>query len=356
MTAQNPKTYTAYAFTRKDGPLERMTVAWKDPQPGEVVVKVLACGVCAGDEVVRGKILPFISYPRIPGHEIVGTVAAVPPTEKKWRVGERVGSGWHGGHCHACSRCRAGDFVTCAEVDMNGIKRDGGYAEYVTLHTEAVASVPEDIDPAEAAPLLCAGVTTYNSLRNMDITPPELVAVQGIGGLGHLGIQFARAMGYQTVALSTSSAKEAVSRELGAQEYVDGSKENQTAALLRLGGAKVIMCTTSNAAAIEALVPALTVNGTLLLLTNAQGLSIPAGTCLCRCGEMWWLIRPAALVVGRRLTVRGWPNGTPQDSEDTIRFVQVNGIKSLVERFPLEQAQKAFDARASAHFRAVITP
>ncbi|KAH9948637.1 GroES-like protein [Amylocystis lapponica] len=339
MHAQLPKNYTAYAFTRKDGPLEKITVDWKDPQPGEVVVKVLACGVCAGDEIVKGQYMPFVSYPRIPGHEVVGIVAAVPSTERKWRIGERVGSGWHGGHCHGCSRCRKGDFVTCVEGDINGIKRDGGYAEYVTLRSEAVVSVPEDMDPAEAAPLLCAGVTTFNSLRHMDINPPELVAVQGIGGLGHLGIQFARAMGYQTVALSTSSAKEAVSRELGAHEYVDSSKENQTAALQRLGGAKVIMCTASNSAAIEALIPALANDGTLLLLALSHNLNLPVGP-----------------MIMKRITVRGWPFGSPADSEACIHFVQVHGIKTLVETFPLEQAQKAFDARASSLFRAVIVP
>ncbi|KAH9930175.1 GroES-like protein [Amylocystis lapponica] len=339
MLPPNPTTYTAYAFTRKNGPLEKIIVDWKAPQRGEVVVKVLACGVCAGDEVVKGQFMPFVSYPRIPGHEIVGIVAAIPSSEKKWHVGERVGSGWAGGHCHTCGRCREGDFVTCVEGDINGIKRDGGYAEYVTLRSEAVASVPEDMDPAEAAPLLCAGVTTFNSLRNMNIQPPELVAVQGIGGLGHLGIQFARAMGYRTVALSTSSAKEAVSRELGAHEYFDSSKEDQTEMLQRLGGAKVVMCTAANVAAIEALIPALSEDGTLLLLALTHNLSIPVGPMLMK-----------------RLTVRGWPFGSAADSEACIRFVRVHGIKTLVERFPLEQAQKAFDSRGAALFRAVIVP
>ncbi|KAH9949106.1 GroES-like protein [Amylocystis lapponica] len=335
MSTQIPKTYTAYAFTRKDGPLEKIIVDWKDPQPGEVVVKVLACGVCAGDEVPKGQHMPFVTYPRIPGHEIVGIVAAIPPTEKKWHVGERVGSGWHGGHCHACSRCRVGDFVTCVEGDINGVKRDGGYAEYVTLRSEAVASVPEDIDPAEAAPLLCAGVTTFSK----NISAHLFGMASAHSGLGHLGIQFARAMGYRTVALSTSSAKEKVSRELGAHEYIDGSKEDQTAALQRLGGAKVIMCTASNPAAIEALIPGLTDDGTLLLLALSHDLSLPVGP-----------------MIMKRLTVRGWPFGSAEDSEACIRFVQIHGIKTLVETFPLEQAQKAFDARASSHFRAVIVP
>ncbi|KAH9949108.1 GroES-like protein [Amylocystis lapponica] len=291
------------------------------------------------DEVVKGQYMTFVSYPRIPGHEIVGIVAAIPPTEKKWHVGERVGSGWHGGHCHACNRCRVGDFVTCVEGDINGVKRDGGYAEYVTLRSEAVASVPEDMDPAEAAPLLCAGVTTFNSLRNMNMNPPELVAVQGIGGLGHLGIQFARAMGYRTVALSTSSAKEKVSRELGAHEYIDSSTEDQAVALQRLGGAKVIMCTASNPAAIEALIPGLTDDGTLLLLALSHNLSLPVGP-----------------MIMKRLTIRGWPFGSAADSEACIRFVQIHSIKTLVEKFPLEEAQRAFDARASSLFRAVIVP
>ncbi|KAH9950820.1 GroES-like protein [Amylocystis lapponica] len=340
MASQNPKTYTAYAFTRKDGPLEKITIDWKDPEPGQIVVKVLACGVCASDEIAKGQHFPSVTYPRIPGHEIVGVVAAVPPAEKKWSVGQRVGSGWHGGHCHTCERCREGDFITCSSEAVNGISVDGGYAEYVTLRSEAVASVPEDLDPAETAPLFCAGITTFNSLRHMDLQPPEVVAVQGIGGLGHLGLQYSRAMGYQTVALSSSAAKKKLALELGAHQYVDGSKEDQAAALQQLGGAKVILCAAPDSASIEKLLPALAVDGTMLFLAIPfTPMSLPIG-----------------MLIGKRLSLRGWPSGTAADSEACIRFSKVHGIKALVQTFPLAQANEAYDARASARFRAVIVP
>jgi len=291
------------------------------------------------DEVAKGGFMPGVNYPRIPGHEIVGTVAAVSRTETKWKVGQRVGSGWHGGHCNECARCREGDFITCQKQAVNGINRDGGYAEYVTLRSEAIASIPEDIDPAEAAPLLCAGITTFNSLRNMNIQPPEIVAVQGIGGLGHLAIQFARAMGFQTVALSSSAAKEKLAHELGAHVYIDGSKEDQAEALQRLGGAKVIICTAPNPAVIEKLTGALAVDGTLLILAITPSVNVPLGP-----------------FVSKRLSLRGWPSGTAADSEACVKFVQVHGIKTMVQKFPLDKSQQAFEARSEARFRGVIIP
>ncbi|TFY62302.1 hypothetical protein EVJ58_g3942, partial [Rhodofomes roseus] len=220
----HPKSYKAYGFTEKGGPLKPITFDWHDPEQGEVIVKVVACGVCASDEAAKYAAFPGIKFPIVPGHEVVGDVVAIPPTEKKWKIGQRVGSGWHGGHCHTCSRCSVGDFVTCEQQDINGITRHGAYAEYVTLRTEAVVALPEGIDPAEVAPLMCAGVTTFNSLRNMSGKPPQYVAIQGIGGLGHLGIQFAKAMGFRVVALSSSPAKAELARELGAEVYIDGSK------------------------------------------------------------------------------------------------------------------------------------
>ncbi|GBE84465.1 Alcohol dehydrogenase patD [Sparassis crispa] len=334
----HPKTYKAYAFTEKGGQLKAITVDWTYPQEGEIVVKVLACGVCASDEMVKEQIFPT-GFPRIPGHEIVGDVVAVHPTEKLWKVGQRVGSGWHGGHCSICSRCRTGDYMTCENEAINGIFRDGGYAEYVTLRSEAVASVPEELDPAEAAPLFCAGVTTFNSLRHMNAIPPDFVAVQGIGGLGHLAIQMARAMGYRVVALSSSGAKRHLALELGAYEYLDGSKVNQAEALQQLGGAKVIMCTAPNSSVIQELVQALAVDGELLLLALTENVSVPVGP-----------------LITKRLSIRGWPSGTAKDTEDCLEFALASGIKCHVERFPLDKAQDAYNHRASARFRAVIIP
>ncbi|KAI0722069.1 chaperonin 10-like protein [Fomitopsis betulina] len=335
----HPKTYKAFAFIEKGGALKPITFDWHNPGPGEVVVKVLACGVCASDEATKYGIFPQTKYPLVPGHEIVGDVAAVPPSEKKWKVGQRVGSGWHGGHCHSCHSCSVGDFVTCTEEDINGVSRHGGYAEYVTLRTEAVVAIPDGMDPAEVAPLMCAGVTTFNSLRNMSAKPPQFVAIQGIGGLGHLGIQFANAMGYRVVALSSSPAKAELARELGAEVYLDGSKVNQAEALQQLGGANLIMCTAPNSEIIRGLLPGLAVNGELLILALTDDASIPF-----------------TALIQKRLAIRGWPSGTAVDSEDCVKFAKAHGVKTMFTTFPLDKAQEAYNHRSSARFRAVILP
>lgn len=336
----HPPSYTAYAFTEPgDARLQKITVPWRDPEDNHIVVKVLASGVCGSDEQVVSGAYP-IKYPRIPGHEIIGDVVAIPPGEKVWKLGQRVGGGWHGGHCHTCSRCRLGDHVTCEQQDINGILRDGGCAEYVTLRSEAIVSVPKEIDPVQAAPLLCAGITVFNSLRHMNVLPPEYVAIQGIGGLGHLALQIAKAMGYRVVALSSGPAKESLSKELGAHVYVDGSKVDQAEALKALGGAKVIACTAPNASVTEKLLPGLAVDGTLLLLAlEAEPMSIS----------------PMALV-GSRLSIHGWICGDAKDSEDCLDFALAHNIKCLVETFPLERAQEAYERRSSARFRAVVVP
>ncbi|KAI0916126.1 hypothetical protein AcW1_010018 [Taiwanofungus camphoratus] len=335
----HPKSYKAYAFTEKGGQLKLITLDWKDPLPGEIVVRVLACGVCASDEIVKYQLMPNIKFPIVPGHEIVGDVVAVSPTEKLWQVGQRVGAGWHGGHCHSCERCRAGDYMTCENEDVNGVARHGGYAEYVTLRSESVANIPPDMDPAQVAPLLCAGVTMFNSLRHMSAKPPAYVAIQGIGGLGHLGIQFAKAMGFRTIALSSGSAKKELAGQLGAQAYIDGSKVDQARALQELGGASVIMCTAPNPGIIQALIPGLAVDGELLILALTDNATIPLGA-----------------LVAKRLSVRGWPSGVASDSEDTVLFAKAHGVKVMVEQFPLDKANEAFDHRSSARFRAVIVP
>ncbi|KAI0777725.1 GroES-like protein [Trametes elegans] len=337
---QYPTAYTAYAFLEPGGKLQKVTVPWRFPQEGEVVVKVLACGVCGTDEICASQVMPA-PLPRVPGHEVVGDVVAVAHGEALWTVGQRVGAGWHGGHCWACARCRAGDFVTCEDQDINvGALRDGGYAEYVTLRSEAVVVVPEDMDPAEAAPLLCAGVTTFNAIRNMNAVAPDYVAIQGIGGLGHLALQFASALGFRTAALSFDGGKEALARALGADAFIDGSKVDQAAALRALGGAKVVVSTAPNAAATERLLDALAVDGTLLVLAvEPEPMRIP----------------PLALLQ-KRLTVRGWPCGSPKDAEECLAFAQAKGVRCMVERFPLHQAQEAFERRETARFRAVIVP
>ncbi|TCD62226.1 hypothetical protein EIP91_007205 [Steccherinum ochraceum] len=335
----HPKSYTAYAFKEKGGNLVKDIKGWKDPEEHQVVVKVLACGVCGSDLVVENQSLGS-GLPRVPGHEIVGDVVAVHPSENQFKVGDRVGSGWHGSHCGTCRFCRAGDFNVCENEQVDGVTIDGGYAQYVTLKSEAVCWIPKDLDPAETAPLLCAGVTTFNSLRHMDVRPGDVVAIQGIGGLGHLAIQFARAMGFRTVALSHSDSKRDLAQKLGAMDYIDSSKQDTVKELQKMGGAKVIMCTAPHAEMIEGLIPALTVGGQLLILALMQEkVSLNLSS-----------------LITKRLSIRGWPSGSAKDSEECVAFAKQMGIKCMVERFPLDKAQEAFEHRDSARFRGVIVP
>jgi len=335
-----PKTYKAAQITKKGGSFELVDVDWKDPVEGQVAVKVIACGVCHSDSIVKEQHMPT-GLPRIPGHEIIGDVVAIGPGEKRFKVGDRVGSGWHGGHCAICTSCRKGDFVTCEKQNINGIFTDGGYAEYAILRTEAIASIPTDVDPFEAAPLLCAGVTTFNSTRHMDLHPGDLVAVQGIGGLGHLAIQFSRAMGYRTVALSSSASKASLARELGAHDYVDGSSVDLAEALTKMGGAKVIICTAPSGKVIEGLIKGLAVGGQLLILAVAEGISVP--------------IQP---MIQKRLAIRGWPSGTAQDSEEAVEFAKIQGVRCRIEKYPLSKANEAYESMITgkARFRAVLCP
>ncbi|EPQ59087.1 GroES-like protein [Gloeophyllum trabeum ATCC 11539] len=335
-----PKTYKAAAVTKKSA-LELIDVPWKDPAAGQVVVKVEACGVCRSDDLVVNQLMPA-GLPRIPGHEIVGTVVAVGPGEKLWKEGQRVGGGWHGAHCFACRQCRKGDFNTCENEQVNGVTMDGGYAEYATLKSEAVVALPEGMDPAETAPLMCAGVTTYNSIRNMGLKAGDIVAVQGIGGLGHLALQYARAMGYKTVALSTSASKKALASELGAHAYLDASKVNQAEELGKMGGANLIVCTAPSADIIQALVPGLAVGGTLLVLAIAPD-------------DLKFNATP---FITKRLSLRGWPSGHAKDSEDCAAFSKLEGVKCRIQKYPLEKAAEAYQSMmdGSAKFRAVIVP
>ncbi|KAI0830863.1 GroES-like protein [Trametes gibbosa] len=333
----HPDSYTAFAYVEPRDELQKVTVPWRDPQAGEVVLRVLACGVCATDVVVVNGTFP-VPLPRVPGHEIIGDVAAVGPNEKLWAVGDRVGVGCHGGFCSRCKRCRVGDYITCDEQGLTGLLSDGGYAEYVTVRSEAIAAIPKDLDPAEIAPFLCAGVTTFNGLRKMDASAGDIVAIQGIGGLGHLAIQMAKAMGFRTVALSSGGSKEELARQLGAHDYIDGSKVDQAEALQKLGGAKVIMCTANAPEATKKLIPGLAVDGTLLLLAvDSQEFGIsPLG-----------LLR-------RRYSIKGMPYGTAREIEDCIAFAKLHNIKAMVERIPFAQAHEASRRRETARFRAVI--
>lgn len=333
-----PHKYRAAVISEQGGKLEVKEVDYKKPEEGQIVVKVLASGVCHSDSIVQQQLMPT-GLPRVPGHEIVGRVVDVPSGETRWKVGEMVGSGWHGGHCFSCRQCDKGDFVTCDQATVNGIMRDGGHAEYATLRREAVLKIPDGIEPAKAAPLLCAGVTVYNSIRHMNLLAGDVVAVQGIGGLGHLAIQVANKMGMKTVALSASDSKRALAMELGAHVYVDGSKENAVEVLQKLGGAKVIACTAPSGELMSQVIPGLAVNGSLVILGVADKLEVP--------------MMP---MISKRLSVRGWPSGTPADELDTLEFAMTTGVDTRIEKYSLDQVQEAYDSMMNnkARFRSVI--
>ncbi|KAI9678711.1 MAG: hypothetical protein M1817_005768 [Caeruleum heppii] len=336
--ANLPKTFKAAAFETKGSRLTFKDLPLEQPKDGEVLVKVLATGVCHTDadigEQHMGNPLPIV-----PGHETIGNVVAVPPSEKTWKVGDRVGGAWHGGHDGTCLQCKRGSFQMCQQAEVNGLSRNGGYAQYVTLRTEAVVRVPADVDPATYAPILCAGVTTFNAIRNMHILAGSIVAVQGLGGLGHLAIQYASKMGFRVVALSSSADKEKFAKELGATDYVDSSKQSPVEALQKLGGASLIVATAPNPAAIGPLVGGLQPGGKLLVLSPAGDIQVST----------------AALIMGAR-SVHGWPSGASLDSEEAINFARIHDVNCMVEKFPLSEAQKAFDAMLNnkVRFRSVL--
>ena len=313
------------------------------PQParGQVRIKVEACGICHSDAQVKEGLWPGIQYPRVPGHEIAGRIDAVGPDVNNWNPGQRVGVGWHGGHCFTCEPCRRGDFILCQFGKITGISFDGGYAEYMIAPAEAVAAIPDDLPADEAAPLLCAGITVYNSLRNAGARAGDLVAVQGIGGLGHLGIQYARQMGFRTVAIGRGGNKEPLARKLGAHEYVDTSAGAPAESLQKLGGARVILATGPDSKSISALVDGLAPNGKLVIVgASPEPLTIT----------------PLQLI-GARRSIQGWPSGTAQDSEDTMQFSALTGVRPMIERYPLDRAADAYDQMISgrARFRVVLT-
>ncbi|GGL26766.1 alcohol dehydrogenase [Halarchaeum grantii] len=313
-----------------------------EPGPEEVRIDVEACGVCHSDEMTKEGVYPRIEYPRVPGHEVVGRVDAVGDDVTEWEAGDRVGVGWHGGHCFTCDACRRGDFINCENAEVTGIDFDGGYAEYTVAPHEALAAVPDALDAADAAPLLCAGITTFNALRNSDARPGDLVAVQGVGGLGHLGIQYAAAAGFEVVALSRGTAKETQAREFGADHYVDTEAEEPAEALQRLGGAKVVLATAPSSAAIESVVGGLGTDGEVLAV------GIPAEPVDVNVGAL----------VGVRGSVSGWASGTARDSQDTLEFSALRDVTPEIETFDLADAGEAYERmlESDVRFRAVLTP
>jgi D-arabinose 1-dehydrogenase-like Zn-dependent alcohol dehydrogenase len=312
------------------------------PEPGEgaVRIRVHACGICHSDQFVVEGIWPSLKLPRVPGHEVAGVVDAVGPGVRHVQPGARVGVGWYGGHCGVCRACREGDFVLCENGPVTGISFDGGYEEYMLASVSALAMIPEDLDFAEAAPLLCAGVTTFNSLRNSGARAGDVVAVHGLGGLGHLGVQFARAMGFYVVAIARGAEKADLAKKLGAHEYLDATQGDMIQGLQKLGGASVILSTAVSGQAASELVNGLGRNGCLVVL----GASPDPIT-----------IRSGSLIGGRR-RIQGWPSGQASDSEDTLRFAQLHGIRPRIETFPLAEAQAAYQhmMQGKARFRAVL--
>jgi D-arabinose 1-dehydrogenase-like Zn-dependent alcohol dehydrogenase len=323
------------------GPLELVERDIPEPESGAVRIKVQACGVCHSDSVTKDGLFPGIQYPRIPGHEVIGIIDAVGANVPRWKIGQRVGVGWNGGYCGYCDSCRRGNFFACETSTLvTGLTRDGGYAEYMVAPTTAVAVVPEDLSSVEAAPLMCAGVTTFNCLRNSGARPGDVVAVIGLGGLGHLGIQFAAKSGFNTVAIGRGQDKEALARKLGASHYVDNAVQDPAAELQKLGGAKVILATVTSADAMKAVIGGLTPTGTFMIVGAVPSLEIPALQILLKSQQ-----------------VKGWYSGTSLDSQETLAFSVLSGVRSMNESYPLEQASEAYDRMMSgkARFRVVLT-
>lgn len=310
------------------------------PAPNEVLIKVQACGICHSDAFVKDGLMPGIDYPRVPGHEVIGTIEEVGDEVSNWDEGQRVGVGWHGGHCYECEACRNGDFINCENGQVTGIHYDGGYAEYLTAPQSALADIPEELDSAEAAPLLCAGITTFNALRNSDLEAGDVVAVQGIGGLGHLGVQYASEFGCEVAALSRGPEKKELARELGADHFIDTEATDPAEELQKLGGADVILTTAPNSDAISSVVDGLGRNGRLMVVAATNN---PIE------------VTPFQLIMGRK-SISGWPSGDAKDSEDTLKFSALKDVTPKIETFPLEEANAAYDRMINneARFRVVL--
>ncbi len=330
--------------SKPGGPFEIVDRDIPEPGPTQVRIKVHACGICHSDSITKEGLFPGILYPRVPGHEIAGVIDAIGKdiaTSTEWKVGQRVAVGWHGGHCGHCESCRRGDFVTCRYAQVPGISYDGGYSDYVIVPSEAVALVPDELSATEAAPLMCAGITTYNALRNSGAHPGDVVAILGIGGLGHLGIQFASKMGFKTVALARGKEEEELVKKLGAIQYIDNRSQNSVEELNKLGGAKVILATAPSGKAMSQILGGLAVDGKIVII-GASDEPIE--------------VNPLLFILGRRSLI-GWPSGTSIDSQDTLSFSVLSGVRPMNEVFPLERAAEAYDLMMSgkARFRCVLT-
>ncbi|HTV42422.1 MAG TPA: alcohol dehydrogenase [Candidatus Sulfotelmatobacter sp.] len=331
----------AAQIARPGGPFELVEREIPQPGPGQVRIRVQACGICHSDSLVKEGQWPGIQYPRIPGHEVVGVVDTVGAGVSQWKPGQRVGVGWHGGHCGMCDNCRNGDFWGCTvALQVTGISFDGGYADYMVAPAVAVALVPEELSPIEAGPLMCAGITTYNALRNSGARAGDLVAVLGLGGLGHLAVQYAVKMGFRTVGIARGADKGTLASKLGAHHYIDSAAQDASAELMKLGGAKVILATVTSGDAMAAVQNGLALKGTLLIVGAVPSLTIS----------------PLALILGNR-SVKGWYSGTAADSQDTLKFSVLSGVRSMNETYPLERVSEGYDRMMSgkARFRAVLT-
>ncbi len=331
----------AVQVKRPNSPLEMIERSIPEPGPRQARVKVQACGLCHSDSLTVMGVWPGIQYPRVPGHEVAGVIDAIGRDVPEWKAGQRVGVGWYGGHCGHCPSCRRGDFITCRNGQITGITMDGGYAEYVVVPFEALAAIPDSVPPVDAGPLMCAGITTFNSLRHSGARGGDLVAILGVGGLGHLGVQFAAHMGFETVAIARGEDKAPLAKQLGAHHYIDSQKENVAERLQALGGARVILATVTSADAMSAALPGLGIDGKFVIL-GAPPEPMP--------------IHPMQMI-GARNVIQGWPSGASIDSEDTLRFSSLTGVRPMTEVFPLERAAEAYDRMMSgkAKFRVVLT-
>ena len=326
--------------SRAKGSFEIVERPIPEPSVGSVRIKVHACGICHSDSLTKEGAIPGIVYPRVPGHEVAGVIDAVGPGVAGWEPGQRVGVGWNGGYCGYCDHCRRGEFFACVRGQTTGVTYDGGYGEYMVAPASAVALMPAGLPAAEAAPLMCAGLTTFNALRNSEARPGDVVAVLGLGGLGHLGVQYAARMGFHTVGIARGRDKEPLARQLGASAYIDSQTQDPTVELLKLGGAKIILATATSGDAMSAVQGGLAVNGTLLVVGAAESLQVS----------------PLSLLMGCR-SVKGWYSGTSIDSQDTLAFSARTGVRPMNETYPLDRVSEAYDRMMSgrARFRVVLT-
>ncbi len=331
----------AIQVTKAGGGLELVDREIPKPKRDWVRIKIQACGVCHSDVLLKEGHWPGVQYPRIPGHEVAGVIDELGENVTVWKKGQRVGVGWYGGHCGVCDPCRRGLLICCVVRPVTGFSHDGGYAEYMVAPAQSLAAIPDELTPADAAPLLCAGITTFNALRNSGARPPDLVAVQAIGGLGHLALQYARKCGYRTAAIGRGTDARDLALELGAQVYIDSEKSDTSAELQKLGGAKAILSTAPSGKAMSSVIGGLGVEGKLLVIgASADPIEVS----------------PVQLIPDNR-SVQGWASGTSIDSEDTLRFSALTGVRAMIETYPLARAAEAYDRMLSgqARFRVVLT-